>query len=106
MRCPKRPNFGCIAIRMAYCAEEQGKFWQADRWLFEHATAAEHVDPDALARGVGLDARKLAACLERPDLALRAAKEAQDGLDLDFAATPTFVVNGKTVSESAIDELL
>jgi uncharacterized membrane protein len=106
MRCPKRPNFGCVVIRMAYCAEEQGKFWQADRWLFEHATSAVHVDPDALAREVGIDSGKLQACLGRPDLALRAAAEAQIGLERHFSATPTFVVNERVVPESALDGLI
>jgi uncharacterized membrane protein len=106
MRCPKRPNFGCVLIRMAYCAGEQGKFWQADRWLFEHGTSAVHADPAALARDVGLDARALENCLDRPELALRAAAEAQEGLDRGFSGTPTFVTNGTVVTEAELDRLL
>jgi uncharacterized membrane protein len=106
MRCPKRPNFGCVLIRMAYCAEEQGKFWQADRWLFEHGSWAVHVEPSALARDVGLDAGILEQCLKRTDLALRAASEAEVGLDQNFTGTPTFVVDGRVVSEPELDELL
>jgi len=106
MRCPKRPNFGCVLIRMAYCADEQGKFWQADRWLFEHGAGAVHVDPAALARDLSLDAGMLEQCLERTDLALRAATEAQIGLDRGFSGTPTFVVEDRVISESELDGLL
>jgi uncharacterized membrane protein len=102
-RCPKRPNFGCVLVRMAYCAEAQGKFWQADRWLFEHGSAAVHVDPKDLAKDLGLDALALERCLERPDLALRAAEEAQIGLDADFTGTPAYLVDGNVVPESELD---
>ena len=106
MRCPKRANFGCVLIRMAYCAEEQGRFWQADRWLFEHGASAVHVDPDELARDVGLDVGKLRTCLERDDLAVRAAAEAQVGLDRHFSATPVLVVNDRVVPETELDALI
>jgi uncharacterized membrane protein len=104
MRCPKRPNFGCVLIRMAYCAEEQGKFWQADRWLFERGSGAVHIDPAELAKAMNLDVGALERCLERPDVALRAAAEAQEGLEQDFSGTPTYVVNGKVIPETSLDE--
>jgi uncharacterized membrane protein len=54
---------GCLAARLAGCAAKQGRFWQADRWLFAH-TDPKHrqVDISAFASDVRLDEPKLRAC--------------------------------------------
>jgi uncharacterized membrane protein len=104
-RCPKRPNNGCIGIRMAYCAGEQDKFWQADRWLFEHGGSKRSEAP-AFAEAIGLDLGKLQVCLAREDLALRAAAEAEYGLAQKFTGTPSYMVEGEHVPETALDALV
>ncbi len=53
-------------MRLAYCADEQGKFWQADRSLFAHASGKVRVDIEIAARDISLDLAKLGSCLVRP----------------------------------------
>jgi uncharacterized membrane protein len=105
-RCPTRANFGCVALRMAYCAQEQGEFWRADRWLFEHAPAVGSLEPRDMARDLGLDAAKVEACVNRRDVIDRAVTEAAAALDQKLTSTPTFMVEGKQVSEADLDRLL
>jgi protein-disulfide isomerase len=97
MDCPPGRSSACQPLRAAYCAEEQGKFWQMDRWLFEHAQKGT-VKFDAAAADVGLDAAKLAACVEREDTYARAAKESKFWAKKHLLGTPAYRIDGKTVS--------
>jgi 2-hydroxychromene-2-carboxylate isomerase len=81
---------------VAYCAEEQGKGWQMDRWLFEHAEKGS-VKVEAAAKGVGLDEKKLAACVEREDIYARAQAEAEHWSKKRLMGTPAYRIDGKMV---------
>jgi uncharacterized membrane protein len=105
-RCPARANFGCLPLRMAYCAQEQGEFWRADRWLFDHVPAVGSLQPKQMARDLGLDAAKLELCLQRRDIVDRAVTEAAAALDQKLTSTPTFMLEGKQITEAALDRLL
>jgi uncharacterized membrane protein len=96
MDCPKGLAVACQPLRVAYCAEEQGKFWQMDRWLFEHA-AKGTVKVEAAADAVGLDGKKLAACVEREDIYARAEVEAKHWSKQRIMGTPAYRIDGKNV---------
>lgn len=107
-RCPSRANIACLSLRLAYCAEEQGKFWQADRWLFEHAARPGGIQAQAtaMASDLKLDAAALNVCLNRPDVVQRAMREAAFAVDQKYSSTPTLVVDGKPVTEREFLNLL
>jgi len=96
MSCPKEPNpYSCAFTRAALCAGEQGRFWEADTWLFEHAPGKPKLDLDLAIRDLALDGAKFKACfdapatLERAEAASRAAKAAR------VVDTPTYFIDGK-----------
>jgi protein-disulfide isomerase len=95
----------CVPVRIAYCADEQDKFWQADRWLFEHGDE-RNLDPSRAAADIGLDAEKLRACLGRSDIYERASAEAELAIRKRFPGTPYYVVGDHRASEEGLGKLL
>jgi uncharacterized membrane protein len=96
MTCSKDLDVACQPLRVAYCAEEQGKFWQMDRWLFEHATKGTANVP-AAAAAVGLDGDQLAKCVERDDIHARAEIESKFWSKARLMGTPAYRIDGKMV---------
>src|SRR5688572_18921156 len=101
MRC-RVGTSGCLAARLAGCAAAQGRFWQADRWLFAYTEARRPLDVAAFGRDVRLDDAELRACVDSE----ATYREAERGFDLarkkHLRDTPGYLVDGKKV---AIDEL-
>jgi protein-disulfide isomerase/uncharacterized membrane protein len=81
----------CLYAKLANCAKEQQRFWDAHEYLFEHST--EIVEPKAFADALRLDSKALRACLKREDQALK--RDIEAGIELDLHGTPVFVVDGK-----------
>lgn len=103
MSCPAGKPASCQLARVAYCAQEQGKFWQADRWLFAHATARDHVDLGAVARDVGLDEPRLRACTVRADVYARAEADAKEARKKRILGTPYYIVGDEP---SSLEQLM
>jgi uncharacterized membrane protein/2-hydroxychromene-2-carboxylate isomerase len=106
MPCPRGLAAACQLARVAYCGQEQGKFWQTDRWLFEHATAKDRVDPAVAARDIGLDEAKLQTCIVRADTYQRAEADAKDARKKRLVGTPYYIVGNKTLSPEQVAQLL
>lgn len=106
MACPKGEKEACRLVRLAYCAEEQGKFWEADRWLFEHAGGRHEVDLGEAARDIGLDEAKLRACVVRDDIYQRADDESRLARKKRISGTPYYIVGDKTLSPEEVAKLL
>jgi uncharacterized membrane protein len=104
-RCAATQPGSCERVRLAYCAGEAGRFWQMDRWLFAHTDAAK-LDRGEAAKDVGVDAARLASCLERPDIYARAERETDLAYRQRFGGTPTYVVNGKRIPPETADRWL
>lgn len=98
MPCPVGVAASCKLARLAYCAQEQGKFWQADRWLFEHATGRHEVDLAVAARDIGLNHERLQACVVRADTYVRAEADAKEARKKRVLGTPYYIVDGKLLS--------
>lgn len=105
VRCRAGVKDLCLPLRVAYCADEQGKFWQADRWLFEHAWE-RLVDLRRVASDVRLDYEKLAACVVRSDIYDRAVHDAEEARKKRFPGTPYYVVGSQRASEQGLAKLL
>jgi len=93
---PSEPR--CLATRIALCADEQDRFWQADRWLFEHAEGGIDPSPADAARALGLDAARLATCVALPATFERAAAEWRAARKLHVPGTPYYLVEGRGTS--------
>jgi uncharacterized membrane protein len=105
VRCRAGVNDVCLPLRVAYCADEQGRFWQADRWLFEHAWE-RLIDLRRVASDVRLDHDKLAACVVRSDIYERAVQDAEQARKKRFPGTPYYVVGKQRAPEQGLAKLL
>ncbi len=88
--------YACAYAKLAHCAGEQGRFWEANDYLYRHGRRLTAVDPGELARAVGLDVAELRDCLNDPATQLFIEQEVAVGRELRIIATPTFVVDGRT----------
>jgi uncharacterized membrane protein len=96
MRCPlEAGELACVFARIANCAGDQGKFWEADSWLFEHAPGKVTVDAKQAARDLGLDGSKLEACMQSEASFKRADRDSQTAMLSQINDTPSYVIDGK-----------
>lgn len=82
------------AAQAAFCAGEQGKFWQYHDALF----ASEDLSPEALdkfAIGLNLDTLKFKSCLKSENSRNAVLKDTQEAKKLGIDGTPAFIINGK-----------
>lgn len=105
-RCSAGRETICVGVRAAYCAEEQGKFWQADRWLFEHPEAGGRRALSSFASEVGLDPEKLRACMVRDDIYTRAVTESDLAMRKRFPGTPYYLVGDRRMPEEELAKLV
>ena len=94
---PTHPN-SFLAAQAAFCADEQGRFWQYHDALFadaDHSVA----NLDRMALTLGLDAAKFDSCISSNSTS--AAQRVQRDLDAGHAAgiygTPTFFISGASL---------
>jgi protein-disulfide isomerase len=81
----------CSNAKLANCAREQHRFWEAHEYLFDHSGGS--VEPATFAAELQINAKALRACLNRVDQALN--RDIEAGIELDLHGTPVFVVGGK-----------
>lgn len=91
---PFHPH-ACLYSALAHCAGEQGRFWQANDFLYERGRRPEAVTAEELAAGVGVDAGRLAECVDDPGTRRRIARDLEAGRALRVRGTPTFVLDGR-----------
>jgi uncharacterized membrane protein len=108
-QCAPRSEGRCLKLRVALCADEEDKFWQTDRWLFEHGQLDPNVDFDELARDVGLDRAALAKCVDQEQTFARAVDAWKRAKKQRIPGTPYYAVGDRTMSHadaaSLIEEL-
>jgi uncharacterized membrane protein len=104
--CEPRSEIRCLATRLAFCAEEQGRFWRADRWLFEHAAAGHQPDLDEASLDLGLDRVQLGACVARDATFERAVAEWRRAKKLHIPGTPYYASGDQIISAAAAARLI
>ena len=82
------------AAEASLCANDQGKFWELHKVLFENQSALKVDDLKKHAATVGLDAKKFAECLDSGSKAAQVKKDLEDGQKVGVNGTPAFFVNG------------
>jgi uncharacterized membrane protein len=93
LRCTQIAMNGCQYVRLAICAGDQGKFWQADSWLFARGAVKGQLDVAAAADELGLDAAALAGCIDDPATQQRAAVFADEARARKVRGTPGYVID-------------
>ncbi len=107
------------AAEAAYCAGDQGKFWEYHDILFANQTG-ENVGAFstkrlvAFADALNLDVKAFKDCLNGHKYRQRATQDQVDGRQKGIRATPSFLINGKLlegaqpfeVFQQAIEEAL
>ena len=90
-----RHAFACSATRVAICAGEQGLFWKAHDYLYDHQQDLSEALLQKVPGEVGADNARIAECVKRPDTETKIQKDIQWGEAIGLEFTPTLVVNGK-----------
>jgi protein-disulfide isomerase len=90
------------AAEAAYCAGDQGKFWEYhdmlfDNWTGENVGAFSAQRLQAFGEALGLKMDEFRPCLDNHKYASRVAQDRTDGEKLGVKSTPTFFINGKQV---------
>jgi protein-disulfide isomerase/uncharacterized membrane protein len=81
----------CSYAKLANCAGEQKRFWEAHEYLFDSSGSV--VDPKTFAKDLKLNAKLLEACMGKDNEAL--SRDIEAGIALDLHGTPVFIVDGK-----------
>jgi len=91
-------QYACLAAMAAECAGAQGHFWEYHDLLFENQSK---LDRDSLldyAQRLGLDRVAFLACLDSDAPRQAIARDVAEGRRLGIESTPTFFLNGRTIT--------
>jgi protein-disulfide isomerase len=87
----------------AKCAQEQGKFWEYHRVLFENYNALSQTSLKRYALDLGLDMNSFNQCLDSKKYQSEVDNDVSDGKGLGVSGTPTFFVgNNETGYEKLV----
>jgi len=84
----------CDLACMAGCAAEQGKFWEANDFLFD-CEDAESLTGESFAEALSLDRDALGQCLASERVRAAVQRDIEQAVSLGVRGTPTFVVEGR-----------
>jgi protein-disulfide isomerase len=85
-----------VSAQAAFCAGEQGVFWQYHDALFDSPTL--EIDTfEKLAQRVGADLAKFKLCLASDQSRTAVLNDIREAQRLGINSTPTFLINGKVV---------
>jgi protein-disulfide isomerase len=86
------------AAEAAMCANEQGKFWAYHDQLYANGPNASPTKLKALAQAAGLDVATFESCLMSGKYQAAVQKDVEEAARLGLTSTPTFLINGRTLS--------
>jgi protein-disulfide isomerase len=93
------------AAEAAEAAREQGKYWEYAALLFQNQSALKPEHLKQYATRLGLDRAKFDAALDSGRLAKKVQRDVADGDRVGVAATPSFFLNGRRVSDTSYEGL-
>jgi len=106
MPCQPRQEARCLPLRIAFCADEQDRFWQADRWLFQHSQGADVPDVARAARELDLEGERLAACVASDATFDRAVAEWKRAKKARVPGTPYYATDDHIVTAAAASAMI
>jgi protein-disulfide isomerase len=83
------------ASEAAWCAQQQGKFWEYHDGLFEAGNDASPAALGKIASKVGLDEAQFEACTESTEASAAVNSDLEEAQRLGLTGTPTFFINGR-----------
>lgn len=86
------------AAAAAYCANEQGKFWQFSDKLFSNMSNLSAEALTGYAEDEGLNMTKFAKCMASPEAKKKIDADLDGGVKLGITGTPGFIVDGTKIS--------
>jgi protein-disulfide isomerase len=95
---PVRGEVAQLPAEAAAAADAQGKFWELHDLMLAHQDDLSRPVLLALAERAGLDVAAFTAALDRHSFAAQVAADKATAAELEIAATPTFIVNGKRMT--------
>lgn len=87
-----------LAARAAYCAGEQGRFWEYHRAMLLEPGDLSDAELRARARAVGIQESAFVSCLGSDRHDAKVTASLQDAQRLGVNATPTYFINGRQIS--------
>jgi len=92
----KRPlhTMACEAAKVAYCANQQGKFKETYEDIFENQNELSPGKPAELAVKNGVEKAKLDACVNAPETQMAIQSDIAEADRLGIESTPTLFING------------
>ena len=98
------------AAEAAYCAMDQGKFWEFSQVIYANQTGenvGDYTDRRlrAMAEKLGLNMSDFNACFNQEKYATQVTQERKAGDNLGVNSTPSFVINGQLFDLTSYDEL-
>ena len=88
--------YACRYALLSHCAHEQGRFWEANDYLFANGRRRFPITQEELARSLDLDPDALRDCFEGDEAGQAVQQDLEAGRELGIRGTPTFVVHGET----------
>lgn len=89
------------AAEAAYCAGDQGKYWEMNERLFSKGGPIAESDLRRFAADVQLDARAFDDCLKSGKHGATWKSAQAEGSALGVQSTPTFFINGRMIAGAA-----
>jgi protein-disulfide isomerase len=91
------------SAKAAYCAGDQGKFWEFKEYLFANHTGENVGDftdkrLEAFANALGLNMNDFRSCFNSNKYDDRLQQGLSDGRTLGIGGTPSFTINGKIIT--------
>jgi len=86
----------CRLAFLAVCAGEQGRFWEANDYLFDHARDDPPPGPQTLSEVLDIDRNKLEECI-RGSGRSHVLNDIKDGDKIGVEGTPTFQVGNQVL---------
>jgi protein-disulfide isomerase len=101
-----------FAVRALEASRAQDKYWETleallasqQQWAPHHTVQADLVLP--ILERTGLDMQRLRADMDSPAVSERVARDRNDAMTLQVAATPEFFVNGRPLPSFGFEQLL
>jgi protein-disulfide isomerase len=88
------------AAQAAFCAGEQGKFWEMHDLLFEQSNGLSTDALKGYAASLGLQSAAFNTCLESDASRAAVSADKEEALAAGIRATPTLILNGKVMTGS------
>lgn len=91
-------QYACLAAQAAECAAAQGSFWEYHDLLFDNQSRLDRDSLIAYAERVGIDRAAFLSCLDSDAPRAAIARDVAEGMRLGIESTPTFYLNGRTIT--------